>query len=283
MEHPSGSVVGTLSSLDGSAGEACLADGRKLAFDVCILALGSGYAEPIKPNATFPSTVPDRLAEYDRAHTSLAAATSVVVVGGGTVGVELAAEIVGKWTGRGAKKVTLVTSGKALLGRMPARAGRLAAAWLRARGVELVENTRVASFGEHDGVVVLESGRRIPADVVYRCLGSPPCTSQLAIADAAPPEGAAIAVSDSLQVLRSKSVGGGDVVSNVFVAGDACSASGEKNALNADLNAALCATNATKILFNGSGGGEGLARWPMDVCFGRRRSSDVVVVSVVKV
>ena len=52
----------------------------------------------------------DRRLDYCAAHVELAAAHSVIVVGGGDVAVELAAEIVGKWGTR--KLVWLVVTSK---------------------------------------------------------------------------------------------------------------------------------------------------------------------------
>lgn len=58
-----------------------------------------------------------------------------MIVGGGTVGVELAAEIVGRWRN---KVVTLVASQRRLLERMPEGASKYAYKWLTARDVEVV-------------------------------------------------------------------------------------------------------------------------------------------------
>lgn len=53
-------------------------------------------------------SVAERCQELESAHELLRQAKRVIIVGGGTVGVELAAEVVGKW-GEG-KKVTLIAS-----------------------------------------------------------------------------------------------------------------------------------------------------------------------------
>lgn len=50
----------------------------------------------------------NRVVELENHHTKLENCTTCVIVGGGTVGVELAAEIMGKWPNM--KRVTLITS-----------------------------------------------------------------------------------------------------------------------------------------------------------------------------
>ena len=273
-------VTGTVVSVginEAFEGEATLGDGRVIPFDAAVLAMGSNYAAPIKPDMTTRASVAERIAQYEHAHAHLSNAHDVVVVGGGTVGVEMAAEVAGHWTGRQAKRVTLITASERLLNRMPARASRLATAWLEKYGVCVITNARVrdaAGGGRaiRDGAVTLDDGRRIKADIVYTCLGAPPCTSNFTIRGVT--VGSPIAVADTGQVLDDKH----KPIPNLFAAGDVCSSAGEKNALNADLNAALCARNVQRTLFNGGA----LARWPADICHGSRKSPDVVVVSLYK-
>jgi NADH dehydrogenase FAD-containing subunit len=64
---------------------------------------------PMTNNPRCPQvTAAERIASYQAAYQRVAKAASVVVVGGGTVGVELAAEVVGKF-GK-TKAVTLIGS-----------------------------------------------------------------------------------------------------------------------------------------------------------------------------
>ena len=64
---------------------------------------GSAYVEPVKSDPVKASSVAERIRQFQVAHDALKSCKDVVVVGGGFVGVELAAEIVGKW---GNSKVT---------------------------------------------------------------------------------------------------------------------------------------------------------------------------------
>lgn len=284
LPQPAGTITGTLKAVDAKRNEAHTDGGQVVKFDGVILALGSSYAAPIRPEQTWRGTVEARVQEYERAHGTLAAATHIVVVGGGTVGVELAAELAGHWTGRNAKRVTLITASERLLNRMPARAGRLATAWLEHRGVNIITDARVrnATAGSkaiEGGVITLDNGRTVKADLLFPCLGSPPCTQHVAIAGTTIPQGVTIGVTSTGQVLDANR----QPLAHVYAAGDACSSSGEKNALNADLNAKLCVRNLCATLRSGKDAPSApLATWPSDVCFGRRKSPDVVVVSLYK-
>jgi cation diffusion facilitator CzcD-associated flavoprotein CzcO len=71
-----------------------LRGGSTIQFDFCVLCTGASYAAPIKSPMEAAATVEQRRRQYKDTHEQLAAAQSVVVVGGGFVGVELAAEIV---------------------------------------------------------------------------------------------------------------------------------------------------------------------------------------------
>ena len=106
---------------------------------------------------------------------TLSAATSVCVIGGGTVGVELAAEVAGRYGT--SKHVTLVSSSDRLLERMPPSAGAAVAAWLRGRGVRVMTGERVLNqclSGSAPQTLRVTSGVEFKADVVYDCVGFKP-------------------------------------------------------------------------------------------------------------
>ena len=135
--QPRGTVRATAVGLETSDGDSAatavkLSDGTKLRADHVVLATGSTYPAPIKPAGGQVSSPEERRKHIYAAHEELSSAASVLIVGGGTVGVELAAEIAGKW-GRH-KVVTLVTPKDRLLERMPPRAGRLRFDGSRKRG-----------------------------------------------------------------------------------------------------------------------------------------------------
>jgi apoptosis-inducing factor 2 len=226
-----------------------LSDGRKLSADYVVLATGSSYAFPIKAIHDRASTVEERRNDLLDAHKVLEAAPSVLIIGGGTVGVELAAEIVGVW-GR-AKAVTLITPHNRLLERMPLRAGKLAADWLKRKGVRVILNDRVEDWGgaPREGASLERFGRKwtlrtkqgqeLRASLVYPCIGGRPCgePTKMNIPSAVGSHGE-ILVDDTFRV---------DGLLNVFAVGDCAGMPEEKNAFTADLNATAVAANIISL------------------------------------
>lgn len=141
-------------------------------FDYCILASGASYAAPVQQDRQFMHalTLPDRLSELKAHALRLKSASSVVIVGGGPVGVELAAEVVSRFK-RGAKKViTVVTSRDTLLGpEFTDSTINYCTKWLVSRGVDI----RYLSKGHitEKESVRLTSGEILRADVIYDCTG----------------------------------------------------------------------------------------------------------------
>jgi NADH dehydrogenase FAD-containing subunit len=69
-----------------------LGSGSTLPYDYLLLAAGSTYASPIKATLS-TSTIEQRQAQWNRAAHDLKQAQSILIVGAGVVGVELAGEI----------------------------------------------------------------------------------------------------------------------------------------------------------------------------------------------
>lgn len=83
-------------------GGVTLASGRRVEADYLVLATGSSYAYPAKPNA---DTTSEALDDLRRTHKELAGAERVLILGAGPVGLELAGETKGVWPH---KHVTIV-------------------------------------------------------------------------------------------------------------------------------------------------------------------------------
>jgi NADH dehydrogenase FAD-containing subunit len=86
-----------------------LASGRRVEADYLVLATGSSYAYPAKPDA---HTVSAALDDFRRTHKELAGAERVLILGAGPVGLELAGEITDVWPD---KHVTIVDPAEGLL------------------------------------------------------------------------------------------------------------------------------------------------------------------------
>ena len=164
-----------------------------LQFDHCIIATGASYpCAPIRPSILDGAEIElsSRQRRWERAASALADASSVLVLGGGPVGVELAAEIVSHRRMR--TQVTLLSSGTRLCTEMPEAVGRVCKQWLEARGVIVRLGVRVESVargwrgrassenggsgegGSDCGVVTLVGGEVCGGVgvVVYDCTGN---------------------------------------------------------------------------------------------------------------
>ena len=153
-------------------------DGDRIGYDVLSLNLGSVVA-PVGGDA--PGVVPVKplaaLTELD--HRLRAAEPAVVtVVGAGTTGVEMAAQL----SSRGdVALVRLVEAGGHLAPALPPRARERVERVLAARGVEIVVGRPVASVGA--GQVRLDDGTSMPHDVAVLATGllAPPLVAELGL------------------------------------------------------------------------------------------------------
>ena len=146
---------------------------RPVPFDYLVLAVGSTYADPIKPTRE-QRTLDERAISWKRAAAKLGAANSVIIVGAGAVGVELAGEILTAYPG---KRVTFVDMASTILPGFDDVAAAYSRAWLTRRGAELMLGQAIERISAES--VVLTSGEELEADVVYKCVGVMPNTAML--------------------------------------------------------------------------------------------------------
>ncbi|MBT0994947.1 FAD-dependent oxidoreductase [Cellulomonas sp. DKR-3] len=171
----------TVTSLDLASGHVVDAGGGRTAFDRLVLATGSAPRGLDVPGAELEGVVTLRtLADSDRLRARLSEARRVVVVGGGWIGLEVAA------AARAAGcEVTVVVRGAApLLGVLGPRMAGMFAALHRERGVELRTRSEVRALlparrsGSLDGTAVggveLLDGTVLPADLVVVGVGARP-------------------------------------------------------------------------------------------------------------
>src|SRR3989344_306649 len=184
-------------------------------FDYLIISSGSGYAAPIKSS----SIVINRAVELRQYAQRLVQAPSVVVLGGGIVGVELAAEIIENYPH---KDITVIHSRPQLMDRLHPGAGEKAKRFLEAKGVKIILNRRIKDF--------TEEFKDTPS-LVFSCTGIFPHSQFL------PPsflENGRVKVNSHLQVLNHPSI---------FSAGDVNNLAEEKTAQNAEAQAKIVVQN----------------------------------------
>jgi len=156
--------------------EAKLTNGGIIRFNRAVISSGSRYPTlPLaKSNSAFDYT--ERNQEMLDAHKSLASAKSVLVIGGGVVGVEFAGEIASAFPD---KDITLAHATNTLLDNFEPKVQRKVLEQLIARGVKVKFNRRFAK----DGVVYRcsKSNETLQPDIAYVCVGMVPNTEFLQV------------------------------------------------------------------------------------------------------
>jgi len=180
---------------------------RHVEFDYLVLAMGADYRQPITANRS-ESTIAARFSAWQAATTRLRGASSILVLGGGAVGAELAAEIA---CFHPEKHITIVDAQPHLVPSFPGQTVEYVENWFRHRGVDLILGEMLESFD--DAGCVTRSGRSVRADLVFNCLGMK-CNTQSVSAGAYNGE---LNMKGALQVNELFQVGESD---NIFAVGD---------------------------------------------------------------
>lgn len=158
-----------------SQSEVTLETGDVFPADFIVIATGSSYAAPFKPSG-------DSIADFRQASTDvsaqLAKASSVVIVGAGPVGTELAGEIA---SAQPEKSITLISSDDTLFPSYPAKFGAQLKRKLERLGVTVVLGQRAQDLRHldrpYEGSIKMTDGRVIAADLVFPVIGSKPQAS----------------------------------------------------------------------------------------------------------
>jgi NADH dehydrogenase len=179
---PANYVQGEITSFDPETHTVTLADGRLFSGRFVVVALGSDVGPPASLPGGESLLAYKSQAQLDTCRTKLAEVLgrsgeppTLLVVGGGISGVEIAGELAHLATarpqgkavavfssGRGfrAPKVVMTHAGDRLLPALTPRAGFAAAKALRSQGVELLLGTRLVSFMDGQARVSGPEGER---------------------------------------------------------------------------------------------------------------------------
>ncbi|CAH9148789.1 unnamed protein product [Cuscuta epithymum] len=142
--------------------------GQRIAYDYLVVA--TGHLE----NGS--STRQEKLNYYQRENDTIQSANSILIVGGGPTGVELAAEIAIDFP---SKKVTLVHKHSTLLEFIGQKAGNRALKWLTSKKVNVILGQSVDLRSPSNGVYRLSGGETVVADCHFLCAAKPFGTSWL--------------------------------------------------------------------------------------------------------
>jgi apoptosis-inducing factor 2 len=205
-------LIGTATAIDTDHVEVAMAAGacshpERLPFDHCLVTVGNAYKETgIKPSPS-ELTMAHRAATWMQAHKQLLDASSVLIIGGGLVGVELAAEIAVALPAIG---ITLVHSRQELCGELPPAARAYIQQWLLQHKVTLKLGRRVQQLHQHECVLDDDEGLRFSH--AYQCTGGEGRSNFKGCGEESVDPLNYLKTSDTLQVLGKK---------NVWSAGDA--------------------------------------------------------------
>ncbi|MDX6544425.1 MAG: apoptosis-inducing factor 2 [Gaiellales bacterium] len=222
------------------AGRVVLASGTELNPDYLVLATGSRYPYPAKTESHDRASAMER---YRETHEQMLRAQRVLILGAGPVGIELAGEISSAWPD---KSITITDPQPDIIaGPFKQELREELRRQLEARGIELVLGTGLeAEPATEPGLmepfdVRTNDGRRLEADIWFRCYGVTPVSDYLTgeLAKARRPDGF-IEVNPQLQVAGQK---------RVFALGDV-STIDAKMAGRASQQAAIVAANIQAMI-----------------------------------
>jgi len=174
-------IIGHAHGISGSAKQICIND-KEIAFDYLVIATGSTCTSQFKSSDT--STL-YRTSQIDHETEELAKAKSILIIGGGLVGCELASEVSRNYDGitLPKKRITIVEANSSLVPRSTPKQRKNAEAYLKKLGVEVVLNERVILFeqyGENQNLYIGASGRRyLDYDKVFCATGTKPASEIL--------------------------------------------------------------------------------------------------------
>uniref|UniRef100_A0A665TX35 Ferroptosis suppressor protein 1 n=1 Tax=Echeneis naucrates TaxID=173247 RepID=A0A665TX35_ECHNA len=238
-------VQGQVDRVDTRRQMVVLQGGREIQYSHLILCTGTSGPFPGKFPGNTVVSYQTAIKKYDDFVNQVQAADSVLVVGGGSTGVEMAAEIKTEYPD---KKVVLIHSriGLADPELLPS-VRQQAKEVLLEKGVELLLGQKVRNMSElqlnvtqKNMVVSTERGETVTTDLIICCTGLKVNSAAYAssFSDSLTNSGA-LKVNQHLQV---------EGFSNVFAVGDCTDISEPKMAYHAGLHAAVAVTNIANSL-----------------------------------
>ncbi|MBI2106459.1 FAD-dependent oxidoreductase [Candidatus Woesearchaeota archaeon] len=191
-------------------------------YDYLVLSSGSTYRSPFKSDIV---TAVSRSEDLVNFHNEIEKAEHILVIGGGLVGVEMAAELLSCTN----KKVTLIEQGSRLLKRNPEKVGDYAKEFLFKKGCEIIFDDKVVKFGKNK--FLTEKGKKLTADFAFICTGIIP-NSDIKSENIKLDEKGFIIVDEFLRVSD-----------NIFAGGDVASLNEERTAQNSRRHAQVICKN----------------------------------------
>ncbi|GJM90212.1 hypothetical protein PR202_ga06470 [Eleusine coracana subsp. coracana] len=160
----------TSSAINITENAVLTADGQSLGYDYLVIATGHAV--------TSPGSRAERLKEFQRDNGKIESSESVLIVGGGPTGVELAGEIAVDYP---EKKVTLIHRGPRLLEFIGEKASKKCLDWLTSKKVDVLLQNSVdlGSLSDAEKSYKTSGGETVMADSHFVCIGKPLSSSWL--------------------------------------------------------------------------------------------------------
>jgi len=156
-------IIGQVARIED--GVAHLTDDRELPYDYLVLATGTTWSGPL----VFPNDVEKKDQWIENWHRKFAEAKSIVIVGGGAVGIEFAGEIKHFYPN---KNITLIHAEEyPLNAAYPVKFRKYAAQRIREAGINLILNDRASLPSGSTTSITTEKGVTVEADLVLPAWG----------------------------------------------------------------------------------------------------------------
>ncbi|KAL2632867.1 hypothetical protein R1flu_004346 [Riccia fluitans] len=221
------------SAVSATESELTTDTGEVLPFDFLVITTGTTFSGP--------KTKVERIKEFEANKKKIVDSESLLIIGGGPVGVELAGEICQDFP---KKKVTLVHSGSRLIEFLGPKASEKAQKWLKNKGAEVILNDRVETEELTPPTYATKSGKVITANAHFVAIGKKLGSGWI---EASPALKEKLNDEGRLQVGQTLQVAG---LTNVFAAGDITDFKEIKQGFLAGKHAAAVVSNIKKLIKN---------------------------------
>jgi NADH dehydrogenase FAD-containing subunit len=210
-------------------------DKKSYKFDFLVIATGIDYPIFLKnKNNVFTIKTGN---DVKKLNSKILNANKILIIGGGLIGIEAAAELVTKFP---KKHLTIVHNADRLIERTPPSASNYAKKFLIERGVKIIFNQKVVNHKEK--TYITDKNKQINADLALWCAGIKQKTDFMkGFNKDIFSEDQALKVNQFLQLKGHK---------KIFVGGDITSINEEKTAQNADRHALHIISNINKLIKN---------------------------------
>ncbi|RZR73197.1 hypothetical protein BHM03_00021292 [Ensete ventricosum] len=171
-DYLSNARIITSSAVGITEDQVLTADGDSITFDYLVIATGHAYSTPRSRERRLEQFEQGKHSTFFPYSLKIKSSQSILIVGGGPTGVELAGEIAADFP---EKKVTIVHKGSRLLEFLGPKASKKALHWLTSKKVDVLlgQSVDLNSISEADGVYMTSAGKQITADCHFVCIAKP--------------------------------------------------------------------------------------------------------------